>query len=130
MARLPDWASRAAVIADHGLPANIVGVAWYEDLLVLELTAPEAILPRSHLARGFDLHISLLFRDEYQGELHEHARSLHARWAGRSVLLRVQRLGSGGATMLHPADPLASDEDLRALHRAGYYGDRGFHVSL
>ena len=130
MAWFPDWATRAAAIAAHGLPATVVGVAWYDDLLVLELTAPEAILPRSHLARGFDLHVSLLFRDEFRGELHDRARSLHARWAGRSVLLRVQRLGSGGAAMLHPADPLASDEDLRALHGAGYYRGREIHVSL
>ena len=130
MAWYPDWATRAAVMTNHGLPATIVGVAWYDELLVLELTIPEAILPRSNLARGFDLHISLLFRNEYHDMLHDNARSLHARWAGRSVLLRVQRFGSGGAAMLHPADALAADEDLRALHSAGHYSGREIHVSL
>ena len=130
MAWFPDWAERMRAIAAYGLPATVVGLAWLDDLLVLELDAPEAALPRSHAARGFPLHISLLFEDELTGDLRAHVESLHSRWAGQHVVLRVQWVGRGGAAMLHPADPLASDGDLRALHSAGYYRDRQVHVSL
>jgi hypothetical protein len=44
--------------------------------------------------------------------------------------LPVQWGGSGGATMLDPNGSLASDFDLQALHKAGWYSDRQVHVSL
>ena len=130
MAWYPDWAERVRAVAAYGLPATVVGLAWLDDLLVLELDAPEAALPRSHAARGFPLHISLLFSDELTEELQLHAELLHSRWAGRRVVLRVQWVGRGGAAMLDAADPLASDGDLTALHSAGYYRARQVHASL
>ena len=130
MAWYPDWAERVRAIAAYGLPATVVGLAWLDDLLVLELDAPEAALPRSHAARGFTLHVSLLFEGELTSDLQPRAEQLHGRWAGRAVLLDVQWVGRGGAATLHPADPLARDPDLKALHGAGYYRARQVHVSL
>jgi hypothetical protein len=112
-----------------GLPVQVLGVARHEDLLVLELAANEPILPRTHAQRGFPLHLTLLFAEELTGELQERLRRLHARWAGRHVLLPVQWMGSGGAAMLLPG-ALTMDRDLVALHAAGYYSDRQIHVSL
>ena len=108
----------------------MVGVRWSEDLLLVELEAHDAILPRSNAARGWPLHISLLFRDEFKEELTRHAVSLHDRWSGRAVVLQVEWVGRGGAAMLLAADSLAADPDLKALHGAGYYRARQVHVSL
>ena len=130
MAWFPDWAERVRAVAAYGLPATVVGLAWLDDLLVLELDAPEAALPRSHAARGFRLHISLLFEGELTGDLQAHAELLHSCWAGQRVVLRVQWVGCGGAAMLDAADSLAADPDLTALHGAGYYRARQVHVSL
>ena len=80
MAWYPDWAERVRATAAYGLPATVAGVAWLDDLLVHELDAPEAALPRSHAARGFPLHISLLFSNELpHQELQAHAELLHSR---------------------------------------------------
>ena len=75
---------------------RVLGAAWLDDLLVLELDAPEAALPRSNAARGWPLHISLLFRNELKEELTRHAVSLHDRWSGRAVVLQVEWVGRGG----------------------------------
>ena len=87
-------------------------------------------MPRSHAARGFDLHLSLAFDCELTEELYEAAARLHARWAGQQTLLRVAWLGGGGAAMLAASDALAADPDLRRIHGAGSYSDRDPHVSL
>jgi hypothetical protein len=130
MAWFPDWEARAELIKRRGIPCTIVGLAWFDDLLVLQVDIPEEILPRSHLDRGFNLHVSLLFAEEFTEDLHLHAVSLHRRWAGRRVRLPVEWVGYGGAAMLNPNGSLASDPDLQALHKAGWYSDRQVHISL
>ena len=105
-------------------------VAWSEDLLVLAVDAPEAVLPRTHADRGFELHITLLFREELIPELYGCAEALNARRTGRDLLLPVEWVGSGGAAMLASTHPLALDPDFVALHSAGYYRDRQIHISL
>ena len=130
MAWFAGWRARVAAITAHGLPARVVGVRWSDAPLVVELEAYDAVLPRSNAARGWPLHVSLLFREELTDELSRHAVSLHERWSGRAVVLRVEWVGRGGAAMLLASDALASDPDLRALHGAGYYKDRQVHVSL
>ena len=118
-----------------GLPVAIVGVEllppWQgHRLLAVVLSIDERHLPRSHAARGFDLHLSLAFEEELAPELIQAAACLHARWAGRPALLRVAWLGSGGAAMLAEDDPLVGDSDVRLLHGAGYYAGRDLHMSL
>jgi hypothetical protein len=126
----PKWKQLSQLIERWGLPARVLGVARLDDLIVLKLDANEGVLPRTHAQRGSPLHISLLFQEELRDdEQAEQLRRLHARWAGRHVLLPVEWLGSGGAAMLLPGY-LAADRDLVALHAAGYYGDRQIHVSL
>ena len=125
----PEWWQLSQRIVHLGLPVQVLGVARLDDLVALRLDADEALLPRTHAQRGFPLHISLLFQEELRGEQAEQLRRLHARWAGRNVLLPVEWVGSGGAAMLLPCH-LAADRDLVALHAAGWYGDRQIHVSL
>jgi hypothetical protein len=129
----PDWEARQAALVADGLPVRIVGVALLPPwdgyrLLVVEIEAEERWLPRSHVARGFPLHMSLLFENELDDGLALTALRLHERWAGRQLVLDVEWFGSGGAAFLGGA--LASDPDLLRLHRAGSYGERSLHVSL
>jgi hypothetical protein len=126
----PDWEARAEHLKLHGLPCTILGLAWSDELLVLQFDIEEHFLPRSHVARGFELHLSLLFASEFTEDLHHHALSLHRRWAGVRTRLPVQWVGSGGAAMLDPNGSLASDPDLTALHAAGYFSNRQVHISL
>ena len=127
----PEWLQLSQLIVRWGLPVQVIGVARLDDLIVLELDANEGILPRTHAQRGFPLHISLLFQEELRDdEQVERLRRLHARWAGRHVLLSVEWVGGGGAAMLLRTGRLAADPDLLALHGAGWYSDRQVHVSL
>jgi hypothetical protein len=126
----PEWWQLSQLVVRYGLPVHVLGVTRLDDLIVLELDANEAVLPRTHAQRGFPLHISLLFQEELRDdEQVEQLRRLHARWTGRHVLLPVQWVGSGGAAMLAPGR-LAADPDLLALHAAGWYSWRQIHVSL
>ena len=90
----------------------------------------EHYLPRSHEARGFQLHLTLLFQSELTQELARALLGVSARWTGRRVILNVAWVGSGGAAFLDAADPIASDAEVRQLHSAGYYASRGLHISL
>jgi hypothetical protein len=124
----------AAAMA-HGLPVRVVGVEFMPPwngyrLLAIKLDIDEVYLPRSHQQRGFDLHITLLFEAELSDTLEEAAIRLHNRWSGRHHLLRIGWVGSGCAAFLKGTDALASDPDVVRLHSAGYYADRGLHVSL
>jgi hypothetical protein len=126
----PDWWQLCQDIVQFGLPVRVLGVSWFDDLLVLAVDVPEAVLPRTHADRGFELHLSLLFREELNAELHARAEAVHARWTGRRLLLPVEWVGSGGAAMLASTHPLASDPDIIALHDAGSFRDRQLHISL
>ena len=135
MAWYADWEARRDAMVAGGLPVTIIGVEllppWRGSrLLAVAVDIDERFLPRSHAARGFDLHLSLAFEEELTPELLHAAARLHTRWAGRPALLRVAWLGGGGAAMLAGDDPLASDPDVRLLHGAGSYAGRDIHVSL
>ena len=131
----PAWRARRDAMIAHGLPARVIGVTllppWEgHRLLVLEMDIAEVLLPRTHVQRGFDLHLSLAFEEDLTVDLALVAMRLHRRWAGRHVVLRVAWLGNGGAAMLASNDPLVSDADIRYLHSRGGYSHRNLHVSL
>ncbi len=126
----PDWWQLNQDLVKFGLPVRVLGVAWSDDLLVLAVDVPEAVLPRTHADRGFKLHLTLLFREELTPELYGRAEAVNARWTGRSLVLPVEWVGSGGAAMLASTHPLVLDPDIIALHSAGYYRDRQLHISL
>ena len=135
MAWHPAWEARRDAMLANGLPARVLGVKlmppWEgHQLLAVILDIDEGHLPRSHAQRGVALHISLIFNEEMSEELWEAAARLHARWAGRALLLHISWMGSGGAAFLATGDPLAADQDLRQLHAAGSYARRDLHVSL
>ena len=135
MAWYSDWEHRRDAMVAGGLPARIVGVEllppWKGNrLLAIMVDVDEVHRPRSNYDRGFALHLSLLFECELTVELAAVALRLHNRWAGRHALLRVVRLGSGGAAMLGTGDPLLADPDVQQLHAAGSYAGRDIHISL
>jgi hypothetical protein len=135
MAWRADYDAWEATVLAQGIPAFVRGVEllppWEGSrLLALVLEIDEHFLPRSHGARGFDLHLTLLFQEELTEELARAVIRAHQRWAGRQVVLRVAWIGSGGAAFLDAADPIAADPDVSRLHSAGYYAKRGLHVSL
>jgi hypothetical protein len=130
-----DYYEWKEAVVQNGLPATIRGVEllppWNGDrLLALAVDIDEAFLPRSHEARGFKLHMTLIFESELTDALAADALRVHQRWAGRHVILRIDWVGSGGAAFLDAADPLAADAEVRQLHGAGYYASRGLHISL
>ena len=133
MAWYDDWQARKEALLQIGLPVLIRDVELSDDgFLSVLLDADEACLLRSHAARGFDLHISLGYIQEYgspSDALEAHARLRH-RWTGQWVLLNIAWIGSGGAAFLHRYDLLHEDADFQYLYSRGRYWKRGAHVSL
>ena len=128
-----DYDAWKVTVLARGLPARVMGVELMPPwdgrrLLSIMVEIDEADLPRSHAQRGFALHLSLLFEDELTEDLALDALRLHNKWAGRHLVLDVAWVGSGGAAFLAPTDPLAADA--HRLHSAGWFADRGIHISL
>ena len=57
----PDWEARRDRMVDNGLPAFFDRVIVTGDLVAFRAYILEAHLPRSHIDRGFDLHLSIGF---------------------------------------------------------------------
>lgn len=130
-----DWHARQQAIVTEGLPVHVVGIhmlpPWEgRRLLAMELAVDEHRLPRTHAQRGFELHMSLIFHTEMREELWEAARRANDRWAGRDVILDIAWFRSGGTAFLAGGNAVSQDPDIQLLHSAGYFADRGLHVSL
>jgi hypothetical protein len=132
MAWYADWEARKDALLKVGLPVLVRGVEVSDGFLSVTLDADEACLLRTHAARGFDLHISLGYMQDYHSPLDavEAALRLHHRWAGQLVLLNIAWVGSGGAAFLHEYDLINEDPDFQYLYTRGRYWKRGAHVSL
>ena len=133
MAWYDDWQVRKEALLKIGLPVLIHGIELSDDgFLSIALDADEACLLRSHAARGFNLHISQGYTQEYDnpGDALEAALRLHHRWTGQWVLLNISWVGSGGAAFLKQYDLLHEDDDFQYLYTRGRYWKRGAHVSL
>ena len=131
-------AERAKLLEKHGLPV-IFTEARIEDngFFALYLQADEALLPRDHASRGWELHVSLGYRSDYpEGTAELFRDHINAVWSERYHVLNVEWVGEGGAAMIHEADPLNQDLLIQAAHVCGYYGNglhtnpRQLHVSL
>jgi hypothetical protein len=133
MAWFDDWRSRMTAIRSIGLPVIITGLELQDNgFLSICLDVEEVYLPRSHADRGFDLHVSIGYIQDYDDltTALEAALRLHNRWSGRWTLLNISWIGSGGAAYLHTYDMLNDDEDFTYLYSRGRYRARGAHVSL
>ena len=138
MAWFADKDRRVELLERHGLPV-IFTEARIEDngFFALYLRADEALLPRSHVSRGFDLHITLGYASDYPEGAAELLRDhINAAWSDRFHVLIVERIGQGGAAMIHAEDPVTQDLLIQVAHACGYYGNglhiepRQLHVSL
>ena len=98
MAWCADWEARKEALLKVGLPVLARGVELTDGFLSITLDADQACLLRSHAARGFDLHISLGYMQDYDSPLDamDTALRLHHRWAGQWALLNIAWIGSGG----------------------------------
>ena len=138
MAWFADRDHRVELLERHGLPV-IFTEARIEDngFFALYLRADEALLPRSHVSRGFDLHITIGYASDYPGGAAEVLRDhINAVWADRFHVLIVEWIAQGGAAMIHAQDPINKDPLITWAHRNGHYGNglhtkpRQLHVSL
>ena len=138
MAWAPNWEERLAWVARNGLPI-IFTEARVEDsgFFALYLRADEALLPRSDVSRGWELHISLGYESDYPAGVAEVlCEAINAAWAGRFHVLDIEWFGKGGAAMVRGSDPVSQDLVIQVAHRCGHYGNgvhvkpRQLHVSL
>ena len=103
----------------------------------LYLRADEALLPRSDVSRGWELHISLGYESDYpEGVAEVLCEAINAAWADRFHVLDIEWFGKGGAAMVRGSDPVSQDLVIQVAHRCGHYGNgvhvqpRQLHISL
>ena len=75
-----------AAICSNGLPVIISGLELLDNgFLSISLDVEEVYLPRSHADRGFDLHVSIGYIQDYDNPTTalKAALRLHNRWSGR-----------------------------------------------
>ena len=138
MAWFADSRERLAWVLRNGLPVIIEEARVSADgFLALYLRADDAVLPRSNVSRGWDLHITLGYSSDYpEGVAELLACTINAAWAGHYDVLDIDWVGKGGSVQIRGADPIAEDPLIQWLHRNGHYGNgrwvrpRQLHVSL
>ena len=138
MAWFADSHERLAWILRNGLPVIIEEARVQADgFVALYLRADDAVLPRSNVSRGWELHVALGYTSDYpEGTADSFCELISARWAGRFHVLDIEWIGKGGAVMIRAADPIAEDPFVKWLHSHGWYGNglhtepRQLHVSL
>ena len=138
MAWFHDWQDRVQWVERNGLPVLFTAARVTPDgFMALYLEADEAVLPRSHVSRGFELHISLGFRTDYPDGLADVlCEFINAEWAGRYYVLDIEWVGKGGGAQIRMSDPIQRDPLIKYAHDAGHYGNgrwakpRQLHISL
>ena len=131
MAWFPDAELRMELLKKHGLPVVFTEARIDNGFLALYMRVDEAVLPRSNVSRGFELHVSLGYSSDYpEGTAEIFLNYINAVWSNRFHVLAVEWVGHGGAAMIHAEDPLRQDMVVQVTHACGYYGARQLHVSL
>ena len=127
-----DAGDRMRWVERNGLPVLFTEARISADgFVALYLEADEAVLPRSNVSRGFELHVSLGYRQDYPDGMAEVlCEHVNAQWSNRYHVLDIEWVGHGGAAMIHAEDPLRQDLVIQVTHACGYYGARQLHVSL
>ena len=109
MAWAPNWEKRLAWVAQNGLPV-VFTEARVEDngFFALYLRADEALLPRSDVSRGWELHISLGYKSDYpEGVAEVLCEAINVAWADRYHVLDIEWFGNGGSAMVRRSDPVS-----------------------
>ena len=115
MAGVRDWQDRVQWVERNGLPVLFTDARVTPDgFMALYLEADEALLPRSHVSRGFELHISLGLRTDYPDGLADVlCEFINAEWAGRYYVLDIEWVGKGGGAQIRMSDPIQRDPLIR-----------------
>ena len=129
MAWAPNWEERLAWVAQNGLPVIFTEARVQDDgFFAFYLRADEALLPRSDVSRGWELHISLGYSCDYpEGVAEAICGAINAVWADRHHVVDIEWVGKRGAVMVRGSDPVSQDPLIHAAHSCGHYGN-GVHV--
>ena len=136
-----DWEQRAERMVQDGLPvlikeARIEPGKW--GFIGLYFDIEEDRLPRSHTARGFELHYSIGFLRVLtesgcsEAGVRELVVEINRRYAGTRYIARIKRLSGGATAVFDPDDPLILDPVISLLHsRGGYeWKKEPHHISM
>ena len=92
MAWAPNWWERREAILRHGLPSIVLGARIIDGFVALYFDIDDALLLRSHAARGFPLHLTLGYTSDYGDGVAEAAvQRLNQRYAGQWLMLSMRR---------------------------------------
>ena len=124
--------------SQNGLPVIFTEVRVQDDgFFALHLRADEALLQRSNVSRGWELHLSLGYSCDYPAGVAEAlCGAINAAWADRYHVLDIEWVGKGGAAMVRGSDPVSEDPLIQWAHSCGHYGNgvhvkpRQLHISL
>ena len=128
----PEWRVIRACMERQGLLVEVIEARvdpW--GFVAVWFDADEIDLPRTHLARNNGLHISLGYLDDWPGfenQVRESVEELNATWAGRTILLPVERMSS--SARIARDHPLAADPNILYWQRRGRYRRCPIHISL
>ena len=126
-----DYMERNAWLQRNGLPVIIEEARVTDGFVAIYVQAEDTYLPRSNVSRGFPLHVTLGFRDDYaEGVAELLVEYINANWANKFYVFDIEWVGHGGAAMIRRTDPMYLDPLIVYLHDTGYYGARQLHVSL
>ena len=84
------------------------------------LCVDEALLPRSDVSRGWELHISLGYKSDYPpGVAEVLCEAINVAWVDRYHVLDIEWVGKGGAAMVRGSDPFKGPL-IHAAHSCGH----------
>ena len=132
-----DYKVRNKRIEVYGLPTYIRGFRMLPDgFLAMWVDINEDHLPRRHVDRRFDLHMTLGKRWFYEQNnipdnvVQEMVNELNKRYAGTFRNIKVEWVGHGAAAMFHKDEPLNDDPLIDFLYDKGGETKGHLHISL
>jgi hypothetical protein len=132
-----DYDARKDRIVSGGLPTYIRGFRMLPDgFLAMWVDIDEDLLPRRHVDRRFDLHMTLGKKAWYNWNgisdesLQDLIQELNRRYAGTNRVFKIDRLGHGGAAMFHKDENFGDDPIIDFLYNHGGETKDHLHISL
>jgi hypothetical protein len=131
-----DWMTRRDRMVRDGLPVYFDRVTVHGDFVAFWVHIQEAHVPRPHIDRGFSLHLSIGFLSTWRERgldmegVQRYIDELNRRYCGQHRLVKVQRLGCGGAAIFHEDDDIMKDPIFNVLYEFGGYEWKEPHISL
>jgi hypothetical protein len=139
MAWCGDWQQRRDRMFSEGLPLRILDFRIQADewgFIAMYVEIDENLLPRTHEARGFELHFSMGYLKELvdsghpASSIHDMVVLLNARYAGSLHIMNVEWMGKGGTAYFHLDDPLLLDPIVDFIFNHAGLAWKGAHISL